>query len=253
LWILGYPDQGRRRSNEALALAEQLSHPPSLAYARFFAAAFYRYCGLLHPTWELLAATQDLADEHDLALWKAAIAPMRGWVMSQEGLLEEGLSEMQRGQAAVRSLGGELAYLRALPSLAESYMRAGRFEQAKATLDEALELIHVSGLVTDLPEVWRWKGELALMAGAADEAEACTREASATAVRYGTRSWQLRAALSLARILDRQGRWPEGQRMLGEVLGAFTEGFDTPDLQEAMTLLRRSCQSRTFRVSMPES
>lgn len=237
LWFLGYPDQGKRRAGEALALAEELAHPPSLAYARFFAAAFYRYCGLLHPTWELLAATEDLAQEHGLALWKAAVAPMRGWVMSQEGLLEEGLSEMLRGQAAVRALGGELAYLRALPSLAESYVRAGKFEQARATLDEALALIHASGLVTDLPEVWRLKGELALMTGAADEAEACTREAIALAERYGARSWELRAALSLACMLERQGRGPEGRSVLAGVLGAFTEGFDTPDLQQAMMML----------------
>ena len=99
-----------------------------------------------------------------------------------------------------------------------------------------MALIHASGLVTDLPEVSRWKGWLALMTGAADEAEAYTRQAIALAVRDGSRSWELRAALSLAHLLERQDRGSEGQRILAESFGAFTEGFDTPDLREAATM-----------------
>lgn len=237
LWILGYPEQAKRRSGEALALAEKLAHPPTLAYARFFAAAFHRYCRRLHPTWELLSATEALANEHGLALWQAAVLAMKGWIMSQEGQAEVGLQATIRGQSRVRAMGAELAYLRALPGLAESYARAGCIGEGLTTIDEALALTSGTGMVADLPEIWRWKGHLLEMSGASDEAETCFRQAMAVAQEQGARSWELRALLSLCRLWQGDARQKKALTALAELYSWFTEGFDELDLCEARALL----------------
>ena len=237
LWILGYPEQARRRSGEALALAEELAHPPTLAYARFFAAALHRYRRRLHPTWELLSATEALANEHGLALWQAAVLAMKGWIMSQEGQLEKGLEMIGQGQRRVRAMGAELAYLRALPGLAESYARAWRVDEGLAVIDEALALIGATGMVIDLPEIWRWKGHLLEMSGAGHQAGACFRQAIAVAREQGARSWELRALLSLCHLWQVHEPHKEALTTLAELYGWFTEGFDEPDLREARALL----------------
>ena len=161
----------------------------------------------------------------------------RGWVHAQTGQMEQGIAELRQALAD-RSQG-----VMSLPThqrgyLAEALARAGRVDEGLRVLEEALEEVERTGVRFGEPELHRLKGELFLQRGDDPEkAEACFRRAIVVAQRQEARSWELRATTSLARLLQQQGRREEARRELAAIYGWFSEGFDTPDLQEAKALL----------------
>ena len=127
-----------------------------------------------------------------------------------------------------------------LTLLAEAYGKAGQAEEGLTALAEALALVNKTGEHCYEAELYRLKGELLLAArrtGACAEAETCFHQALDVARRQQAKSLELRAAMSLARLWQRQGKRDEAHQLLAEVYGWFTEGFDTADLQEAKALL----------------
>ncbi|HKF30562.1 MAG TPA: hypothetical protein VKB29_15070, partial [Candidatus Binataceae bacterium] len=134
--------------------------------------------------------------------------------------------------------GGELIYNYALSLLAESYRAAGEPGPGLAAVAEALEGIESSGQRMHEAELWRLRGELLLLEGVAEaEAARCFHRALQVAQEQQARSWELRAATSLARLLSTQNRSEEAKSQLAPVLSGFPEGFDTADLKDATTLL----------------
>ena len=123
--------------------------------------------------------------------------------------------------------------------LAEAYGRAGQAEEGLRLLAEALGHIDTTGEMYWAAEVYWLKGELLWRQAIPDEAQAesCLRQALDIARHQQTRSWELRTAVSLARLWQHQGKHAAAQQMLAEIHGWFTEGFDTVDLQEAKALL----------------
>jgi predicted ATPase len=254
LWILGYPDQALKRIHEALILAQELSHPFSLAFALNSAC-------VLHQFRREVQAAQARAEElvalcteqQGFPQWLAAGTFRRGWALVEQGQVEEGITQMRQGMDAWRATGAELGRPWFLAPLAEAYGKVGQAEEGLGVLAEALTHVHKTeerGVYE--AELYRVKGELSLQSRSPQsavsdprplapdpqaEAEACFLKAIEIARRQQAKSLELRATMSLARLWQQQGKKEEAQQMLAEIYNWFTEGFDTKDLQEAKALL----------------
>jgi pentatricopeptide repeat protein len=162
-----------------------------------------------------------------------------GGALAELGQLEQGLTEMEAGVAGFRRLGGVPSQQYTIALLAQGYARMGRTEEALAMLNEALAHIERTGETVEQAEMLRLKGELLLMrdSAAAAEAEICFRAALEVARAQEARWWELRATVTLARLLRDTNRLDEARTTLVEIYNWFTEGFDLPDLKEARALL----------------
>ena len=225
-----------RESSEALSEASQ-SGPHSLAFALNLAVELHRYLGDERKARESTEALASLASERGFLLWSAQAVFLRGQALVAEGQVEEGSAELRRGAASVEMTGAVAGAWKL--SLAEAYAKLGRSEEGIAAIAEEMELMEKTGLRFLEAELYRVKGELVLLQapGAISTAESAFRQAVASARRQGAKSWELRATMSLARLLKSQGKRDEARSMLSEIYGWFTEGFDTADLKDARALL----------------
>ena len=149
------------------------------------------------------------------------------------------MAQMQQGLAAWRAAGAAAFRPYGLALLAEAYAQVGRCEEGLTLLAEALALTNDREERRWEAELYRLKGELLLVHSAAHhaEAETCFRQALDVARHQQAKSWELRAAMSLARLWQQQGKHTEARELLAPIYSWFTEGFDTADLQEAKALL----------------
>jgi predicted ATPase len=237
LWNLGYPDQALRRSREALALAQELGHPFSLAFTLRLTISLHQLRGEAD---EVLARTQrllTLATEQGFAQLVATGTRDRGWALTMQGHVAEGMALMHQGMAAFRATGGVRAY--PLAWLAEVLGKAGEADEGLRVLAEGLALVEQHEERVFEAELHRLKGELLLQQSAAQqrEAEESFHQALDVARHQQAKSLELRAAMSLSRLWQRQGRRAEARELLAPIDGWFTEGFETADLQEAKALL----------------
>jgi predicted ATPase len=239
LWGLGYPDQALQRSHEALALAHELAHPHSLAYALFYDAVLYGFRRENQGAQARAETLMGLSTDQEFALWVARGMILRGWVLTVEGQGEEGMAQMRAGLAAYQATGATLLQPYWLALLAEMYGKVAQAEEGLTALAEALALVHKTGERWWEAELHRLQGELLLMPALPDEqqAAACFRQALAVARHQQAKSLELRAATSLARLWQGQGKRAAARELLAPTYGWFTEGFDTADLQEAKALL----------------
>ncbi|MBI4641342.1 MAG: hypothetical protein HY731_11645 [Candidatus Tectomicrobia bacterium] len=266
LWHLGYPGQALKRSHEALTLAEERSHPYSLAHAVGFTAMLHQF------RWEGLAAQERaeaqiaLSTDQGFELYLAMGAILRGCALTRQGQIKEGMTQMRQGLAAWQTTGAELLRPYFLVLLAEAYGNAGQIEEGLSVLTEALAAAEKSEERWWEAELYRLKGELLLKDEAtetqrhgdmkkerrgdaetwghrdeeniaASSPEACFHHALDIAHRQNAKSLELRAAMSLSRLWQRQAKKAEARQLLAEIYGWFTEGFDTVDLKEAKALL----------------
>jgi len=179
-----------------------------------------------------------LSAERGFALYSAIGTSLHGWALAQLGHAEEGLAQLQEGMASWRAMGSAAMLPTQLVYLAEVYPRAGQADASLQALADASRLIVGTGERCYEAEVNRLKGEMRLATGSDEvESEACFQRAISVARRQGARSWELRAATSLARLWGSQGKRTEARERLQGVYGWFSEGFDDPDLQEARALL----------------
>lgn len=248
LWLLGYPDQALERSCEALTLAEELSHPLSLALALNFAAWLHQLRGERQAVQERVERAIPLTSEHGLAFWLAQGTIVGGWTLVEQGQGEAGIAQMRQGLAAYRATGANVTVTYFLALLAEAYRKMGQAEEGLSVLTEALTAVDRTGERMYEAELYRLKGELTLAQSSVQslassvrnpqsEAEACFHKAIEIARRRQAKSLELRAATSLARLWQQQGKKAEAHELLSEIYNWFTEGFDTKDLQEAKGLL----------------
>jgi predicted ATPase len=156
-----------------------------------------------------------------------------------QGQDQTGLAQMREGMATIMATGTELSRPLCLVLLAEAAGHVGQVEEGLRLLTEALTVFEVSGRGDMLAEAYRVQGKLLLQQAVPGvvQAEACFQQALATARRQQVKSWELRAAVSLAPLWQPQGKQAEAHVLLAPVYGWFTEGFDTADLQEAKGLL----------------
>jgi predicted ATPase len=229
LWSLGYPEQAAVRMQQAMARARMLDHPFSMAHAHRFASAFHACLRESDAALEHADAAIAIATEHGFAVPLMGATFCRGLALVAKGR-EEGLAMMQTGVAAVRQIRAGLLLPSSVGWLAEACATLGRRDEALALVDEALAAAAESG-------VDHWSAELHRVRGELTDAEASFVEALAIARRQGAKSFELRAAMSLARRLAKRGKRTEARALLAGIHGWFTEGFETPDLREATALL----------------
>jgi predicted ATPase len=241
LWDLGYPDQALQRSHEAIGLASKLGHLPSVVAALYFATFVHRPRREWQRVRELAERALTLATEQGFRHWVAYATIMRGGALSEQGRPEEGIAQIRQGLAAKRALGSEIGQSYHLSVLVEAYRKGAQVEEGLAVVAEALAVAERTGERHHEAELYRLKGELLLLldpASSQTEGEACFRQAIAIARRQSAKSWELRAVMSLSRLYQKRGDNAEVGSMLAEIYGWFTEGLDTPDLQEAKALLQ---------------
>ena len=239
LWYLGYPDRAVRRIEEAIALARELSQTFSMIMAVEFGAVVH------HLRREASLAKACAESDITMSTEQANVFLLghgmveQGWAIGQEGQADEGLALIVQGMDVCRSSGSVLEFPHPWASLAETYREAGRIDEALQAVAEGLKQAQATLARFNEAELYRLKGEL-LLAGAdpgSEDAERCFRQALEIARRQSAKSLELRAATSLSRLLQRQGKREEARRLLTEVYAWFTEGFETADLKDARALL----------------
>jgi predicted ATPase/DNA-binding winged helix-turn-helix (wHTH) protein len=248
LWLLGYPDQALERAQEALTLAQELSHPFSLSLALHFVAIIHQFRR------ESLAAQQGAEDairfasEQGFPFWLALATIIHGGELAKQKPSQQGILQIRQGLAAYRTTGADVGSTYCLALLAEKYGKWGQAVEGLAVITEALALVDENGERWWEAELYRIKGELLMQARGKSrgsrsrtpkefEAEQCFSKALSIACRQSAKSLELRAAVSLSRHWKQQGKRAEACQLLGEIYGWFTEGFETADLQEARALL----------------
>jgi predicted ATPase/DNA-binding SARP family transcriptional activator len=249
LWYLGYPDQALKRAEETLILAHELSHPFTLVFTLYYTARLHMLCGEVGAVQERVEALLRITTEWGFALFEAWGTILRGWVLAERGEIVEGIAEMQQGLAALRDMSLELLLPEFFSFLADAYGKAGQIEEGLRLVVEALTRVERTGELKFEAELHRLKGKLLLsqveakaeveaeMGMRYHDAETCFQRALEVARRQSAKSWELRAAMSLSRLWQKQGKKEKARKLLQEIYGWFTEGFDTADLMEAKALL----------------
>jgi class 3 adenylate cyclase/predicted ATPase len=239
LGLLGYPDQALEKIHEAVTLGRDLSHPHSLVFALYLVASLHQLRRNVPATHEWAEATLALSREQLFPYWLAVGRITRGWALANHGQGGEGIEEIRQGLDAYQATGAELGRPWFLALLAEAYSKAGQAEEGLHVVAEALAAAANIGEGFFEAERYRLKGEL-LLARAVEKhtvAESCFHQALDSARQQQAKWLELRTAVSLSRLWQRQGKHAEARQLLEPIYGWFTEGFDTADLQEAKTLL----------------
>jgi adenylate cyclase len=241
LWLLGYPAQAVEHSRRAVALGGELGHPTSHALALYFATMLRQFLRDVPAVQERSGETMAIALEHGLSLWRANALLMGGWALAEQNAWTIGIAQMRHGFTDWLATGAETHRTYFLGLLAEALARGEQFEEALRVLNEAQALMQDSGTLFYGAELLRLYGEYLLrlksVESAGSEAEGCFHKALAMARQQQAKLLELRAAMSLARLYQKRNRQAEVRPLLTDCYQWFTEGFDTPDLQEAKALL----------------
>jgi TOMM system kinase/cyclase fusion protein len=237
-WYLGYPDRALERVQDALNLAHELSHPHSMAYAPVFAASVHLLRREVQKAQKQAEIAIELTTEHGFPMFLAMGLIFRGWALATQGK-KEGISQMQLGIDSYKATGAMQGRQWFLSMLSEGYWKKGQFEQGLTVLDEALAIEEETETRGFESVLYRLKGQLLLSLSAKkqDGAEVCFHRAIEIACSQSAKSFELRAAMSMARLWQIQGKRKKARQLLAPIYNWFTEGFDTQDLKDAKALL----------------
>jgi len=247
LWPLGYPEAALADAEQALQYAREVSQAPSLMFALLYTSITYSFCSNYTVAKALADELVALGDEKGATFWKAAGIAFQGSVLSLTGQAADAVHTITSGITAWRSMGGTVFSPWWLSCLARAYADLTRYDDAWRYIGEAMTLVETTKERRCEAEVYRMAGEIAFLSSERDtsKAEASFERALAVARQRQAKSWELRAAMSLARLWHDQGNVREARELLAPVYGWFTEGFDTRDLKE-----RRRCWRSLRRKSL---
>ena len=239
LWSLGYPEAALADADQALKEAREIGQATSLMFALGFPLGMLIHCGHYATAMKHCDELITLADEKGALYWKAMGMLHRGSVLALTERAPDALPTMIAGISAWRSTGARVWIPTWLSNLARAYAVLAQFDDAWSCIGEAITTIETTKERSDEGEVQRIAGEIALKSLEPDiaKAEGYFERALAVARQQQAKSWELRAAMSLARLWRDQGKVQEARELLAPVYGWFTEGFDTLDLKEAKALL----------------
>jgi class 3 adenylate cyclase/predicted ATPase len=240
-WVLGYPAQANRAMEKVVSYAKELQHPYSVGMTLLFAAQ------LAQMRRDTVAAriraeeALQISAEHGLHAVELWCLLPRGWAAAQEGNVPAGIADIREAMDRRRAFGIGAVWPWFLALLAEAQGAVGQFGEAFRALDEAQQWVQRNDERLYVAEVHRIKGELLLRQPIADaaQAERCFKEALRVARDQEAKSWELRAAMNMARLWQGGGRLDDARAVLSPVYNWFTEGFETADLREARTLLEQ--------------
>jgi tetratricopeptide (TPR) repeat protein len=231
----GRADTARQRIAQTIAIGQRNGRPYDLASGQFFESLLGFF--LREPQQAEVAASRALAiaEENGFPFTTCLTLPQLGWARAQLGSADEGVALIRQGLAGLAQAGAKIAITARLTLLAEAQALGGKIDDALISVEEALRANPED--LANRPNALTCRGELRLKLGLTELAEADFRDAIALAQKMRAKAWELRATMSLARLLDKQGRRGEARAMLAEIYGWFTEGFDTADLIDAKKLL----------------
>ena len=240
LWYLGYPDRALDHSRQAMQEAHALDHAFSRAYALAAGCWLNQRCRNIEATRQLADSLITLSIENGFAVREADGRLLMNWALMQQQPAHKCIEEMQKSLQAYAATGSRYNLTYYLALLAETGLALGEITKAQAALDLAANEITATGVRFYEVELLRLQGECLLAAtspGNQEDAEACFRRSLDMARAQGAKSWELRAATSLARLWRDQEKYQAACDLLAPVYGWFTEGFATGDLQDAKALL----------------
>jgi tetratricopeptide (TPR) repeat protein len=239
LWLLGYSDQARVRSEEALELAYRLGRPFSISFALMYGIALAHFRRDYETIRERAESLMEIARESGFPYWSAVASMVVGRVLVGEGNHAAGIIRMLEGMETLSQTGGELIYCYALSLLTEAYVTSQEPEKGLETVAEALRRIQESGQRIHEAEIWRLRGELIMMhGGGADQAERSFQRALEIARAQQARSWYLRGATSFGRFLHLNGRGEEARSLLVSAIAGVIDREQNEDLNDAQALMR---------------
>lgn len=239
-WLLGYPETAFKHCHDAIDLARDLSHATTTAYALSTAPYVHCFCGDLRGAHEVAEAAVAFSVQERNPFWLAMARVIWGWVLAEEGQVERGLAEIRLGLDEWRATDSAWLWPCYLALLAEALTRANQTEQALEAIDDALAAVSATSESFYAAELHRLRGVLLQRLGPRQNearAEAECLQALDIAKSQGARCLELRAATSLTRFWAERGERAKAHELLAPIYSWFTEGFDTPDLKEAKTLL----------------
>jgi class 3 adenylate cyclase/DNA-binding response OmpR family regulator/predicted ATPase len=239
LWLLGYARAALADADQALKEARAIGQAATLMYALAHAARTYLWTGGYATANALVAEVLVLADEKGASAWKAFGMMHQGSLFALNGQTAKAVQMMTSGISAWRSTGSTLWAPCYLSNLARAHAELGQFDDAWRLIGEAMATAQTSKAMWCEPDVYRTTGEIALMAPDPDaaKAEICFERALAIAREQRAKSWELRTAMSLARLWRDQHKRDAARELLAPVCGWFSQGIDTLDLKQAKALL----------------
>jgi predicted ATPase len=239
LWLLGYPQTALADSEHALKVAREIGHSATLMYVLNFSAWTHILCGNYAAANALVDEFSAFKDQTGSLFWGAWGMMQRGCLLALTGKASDAVQTITSGLTAMRSTGTTMWMPLWLSSLARANAEIGQFDDARRCIGEAMAAVETAKERWCEAEVNRIAGEIALLSPEPDaaRAEEYFERALAVARAQQAKSWELRAAMSMARLWRDQGRRDEARDLLAPLYGWFTEGFDTRDLKEAKALL----------------
>ena len=239
LWFLGYPEAALKDTVDALKNARELGQAATLMYALVLISFTHFQCGNYATANAQLDELVALADEKGALFWKAWGTMQRGCALASTGKFSDAVHAINSGITAWRSTGSNFWLPLYLSYLARTYAELGQCDDSRHCIAEAIAAVETTKEKWCEAEVHRVAGEIALLRPEPDaaKAEAYFERALSVVREQQAKSWELRAAMSMARLWRDQGKRRQAHDHLAPIYGWFTEGFDTLDLKEAKALL----------------
>ena len=239
LWLLGYPQAALADTEQALKVAREIGHSATLMYVLNFSIWTHVHCGNYAAASALIDEFSVLKDQTSSLFWAAWGMMQRGCVMALTGKASEAAQTITSGVNAMRSTRTTMWMPLWLSYLARANAEIGQFDDARRCIGEAMAAMETAKERWYEAEVNRVAGEIALLLPEPDvaKAQACFERALEIARKQQAKSWELRAAMSMARLWRDQGRRAQARDLLAPVHGLFTQGFDTLDLKQAEAFL----------------
>jgi predicted ATPase len=237
-WALGYPTRAVQAMERTVAHARGLEHPYSVAITLLFAAQLSQLRRDHESARTQAEAAIAISREHGLDAVELWCLLPRGWALAEQGEVTKGIADIREGMERRQAHGIGAVWPWFFALLADAYGKVGQLEEGVEALQEALQWVQRNDERLYEAEVYRIKGELLLKQHVPDTAaaEQCFKQALQVARQQQAKSWELRAAISLSRLWQQEGKRDDAQELLMPVYGWFTEGFDTADLQDARVL-----------------
>jgi predicted ATPase/tRNA A-37 threonylcarbamoyl transferase component Bud32 len=238
LWFLGYPDQAQKEFDLAMEHVHKLGHPHTLAFALTGACEMSWFLGDKEAVRRHLEELAQISNEKGFVYWQAHAVFYQGEKMTFEGKVKEGIAQMHQGLAMIKATGIQTCFTRLLARMADACLKTEQIDEGLAAIAEASEFREKFDERYMEAEHYRLKGELLLKKnGNEDEVMKLFEQALKVSQKQQAKSLELRAVMSISRLLQRQGKRREAYKLLNETYSWFIEGFDTADLKEAKTLL----------------
>jgi hypothetical protein len=241
LWVLGYPEQALAMTEEAVQEAEHLNHPFTLCYILMSCVMVPLETGDWGKAEDLVQRLLTIATKHHLFTYARASLGWQGRLAVSRGALSPGIELLQTALAALHEDGYELYRPQLSVTLAEGFAKSGARELAYSTICEAVSWAETRGLILDLIDLLRVKGDIltSMSAQHTSEGEACLLQSLQLARERGLLSLELRTGISLARLWADRTQGDKALELLDPIFNQFTEGFQTRDLVATAGLLKQ--------------